>query len=98
MTIGHTFERRCRMAHPKPHLAFFPEDPLAKISEEHCTRVQPQYISVVNAKQKFVEVSPSFCNLLGYSEEELLGRSFAEFTVPRTINIPIIWKLFTWTE
>ena len=86
------------MANPKPHLAFFPDEPLSTMPGEHCTRVQPEYVSVVDEKQKFVEVSPSFCKLLGYTEEQLLGRSFVEVTAPRTVNIPVIWKLFTWTE
>jgi PAS domain S-box-containing protein len=87
------------MAHAKPFLAVIPGDQVSPgPSSEHCTRVQPEYVTVVNARRKFVEVSPSFCKLLGYVEEELLGRTFDDFTAPRTINIPIIWRLFLCTE
>src|SRR5882757_10190025 len=83
------------MAHAKPVSALLSEDPTSSsISSVHETRVQPEYISVVNAQRKFVEVSPSFCKLLGYTREELVGRLFDDFTVPRTTNIPIIWRLF----
>jgi PAS domain S-box-containing protein len=83
------------MAHAKPVSALLSEDPTSSsISSAHETRVQPEYISVVNAQRKFVEVSPSFCKLLGYTREELVGRLFDDFTVPRTTNIPIIWRLF----
>ncbi len=57
-------------------------------------RVQPDYVTVVNARRKFVEVSPAFCKLLGYTQEELLGRSYDEFTVPRTNDIPLVLDMF----
>ena len=84
------------MAHPKPILTVLPEHhPIAsKISPEHCARVFPEYVAVVNERRRFVNVSPSFCKLLGYSEEELLGHTLDEFTVPGTNHIPILWQLF----
>jgi PAS domain S-box-containing protein len=39
-------------------------------------------------------VSPAFCKPLGYSQEELIGRSYDEFTVPRTNDISIVLELF----
>ena len=48
------------------------------------------YIAVFNDRRKFVEVSPSFCKLLGYAENEIIGRPFEDFTVPRTNNIPVL--------
>ena len=70
----------------------------SSISSVHCSRIQPVYITVVNAHRKFVEVSPSFCKLLGYPREELVGKLFDDFTVPHTINIVILWRLFEWTQ
>lgn len=65
----------------------------SKIASEHCARVQLEYGCVVNERRRFVHVSPSFSKLLGYREEEMLGLTFDEFTVPRTNHIPIMWQL-----
>jgi PAS domain S-box-containing protein len=65
----------------------------SKISPQHCWRVRPDYTAIVNERRRFVEISASFCNLLGSSEEEMLGRTFDEFTVPGTTHIPIFWQL-----
>src|ERR1700733_712193 len=70
----------------------------SSISSVHCSRIQPVYITVVNAQRKFVEVSPSFCKLLGYPREELVGKLFDDFTVPYTVNIAILWRLIEWTQ
>ncbi len=61
---------------------------------DHSARVQPQYVTVVNSRRQFVEVSPSFCELLGYTQAELLGKSYDEVTVPRTNNIPLVLEMF----
>jgi PAS domain S-box-containing protein len=84
------------MAHAKPLLAVIPEfHPVAsRIALEHCTRVQPDYMTVVDGRRRFVEVSSSFCKLLGYPEQEIVGKTFDEFTVPGTNHIPILWNLF----
>jgi PAS domain S-box-containing protein len=83
---------------PKHFFAGFsvlPENqPDARISSEQSLRVKPEYVTVVNARRRFVEVSPSFCKLLGYTEDELLGRLYDDFTVPGTNHIPITWQLF----
>jgi PAS domain S-box-containing protein len=56
--------------------------------------VQPEYVAVVDSSRKFVEVSPAFCKLLGYRENELIGRPYDEFTVPGTNDIPTILQIF----
>ena len=63
-------------------------------STDHAARVQPEFVTVVNSQRRFVEVSPAFCKLLGYNEDELLGKSYDEVTVPRTNNIPLILNIF----
>jgi PAS domain-containing protein len=68
----------------------------SKVAPEHCARVQPTYVTVINPRRRFVEVSASFCKLLGYSQGELVGKLFDDFTVPYTTNIAILWPLFTW--
>jgi PAS domain-containing protein len=83
------------MAHPKPFLVGLSENqPESKIGPGQSVRVRPEFVTVINARRKFAEVSPSFCKLLGYTEEELLGKLYDDFTVPGTNHIPITWQLF----
>jgi PAS domain S-box-containing protein len=63
-------------------------------ARDHSVRVQPEYVTVVNSRRRYVEVSPAFCKLLGYSQEELLGKTYDEITVPRTNNIPLVLEMF----
>jgi PAS domain S-box-containing protein len=56
--------------------------------------VASDYVVVVDSSRRYVEVSPSFCKLLGYSEEELIGKSYDHFTAPRTNDIPVVLDLF----
>jgi PAS domain-containing protein len=83
------------MADPKPALAALSESPLSStIGSEQCLRVRPEYVTVINRRRRFVEVSPSFCKLLGYPEEEMLGKLYDDFTVLGTNHIPVTWNLF----
>ena len=61
---------------------------------DHSMRVQPEYVTVVNSRRRYVEVSPTFCKLIGYSQEELVGKTYDEITVPRTNNIPLVLDMF----
>jgi PAS domain-containing protein len=89
------------MAHPKPFLAALgthSESPTdTRIGPEQRVRVRREFVTVVNDRRKFVEVSPSFCKLLGYAEDELIGKLYDDFTVPGTNHIPITWQLFLTT-
>jgi PAS domain S-box-containing protein len=53
-------------------------------------QIDPEYVVVVNRLRKYVEVSSAFCKLLGYREDELIGKLYDDFTVPRTNNIPTV--------
>jgi PAS domain S-box-containing protein len=82
------------MAHAR--LGFLVGDDLHSATKfpTHYSRIEPDYVTVVNANRKYVEVSPSFCKLLGYPENELIGRLYDEFTAPRTSNIEAILDIF----
>ena len=58
------------------------------------SRVAPDYTTVVDREHKYVEVSDSFCKLVGYTREELIGKKYDELTAPNTNDIPTIFRLF----
>jgi PAS domain S-box-containing protein len=83
------------MAQLRTILASGLQDQICSTPVRDClVRVQPDYVTVVNSRRKFVEVSPAFCKLLGYTEEELIGKTYDEITVPRTNDIPLILEMF----
>ena len=83
------------MAQLKPFLAgTLPDQPHSTPARDHSVRVQPEYVTVVNSRRRFVEVSPAFCKLLGYTQDELIGKSYDDVTVPRTNNIPMVLEMF----
>ena len=56
--------------------------------------VEPQYVTVVDSDRRYVEVSDSFCQLVGYQREELVGKRYDDLTAPNTNDIPTIFGLF----
>jgi PAS domain S-box-containing protein len=56
--------------------------------------VKPEFVTVVDSGRKFVEVSDSFCQLLGYRREELIGKPYDDVTAPNTNDIPTVFRLF----
>jgi PAS domain S-box-containing protein len=56
--------------------------------------VEPQYVTVVDRDRKYVEVSDSFCQLVGYQREELVGMRYDDLTAPNTNDIPTVFSLF----
>jgi PAS domain S-box-containing protein len=56
--------------------------------------VEPQYVTVVDRDRKYVEVSDSFCQLVGYQREELIGKQYDDLTAPNTNDIPTVFELF----
>jgi len=56
--------------------------------------VKPQYVTVVDSDRRYVEVSDSFCQLVGYQREELVGMRSDDLTAPNTNDIPTVFGLF----
>ena len=56
--------------------------------------VKPQYVTVVDRDRRYVEVSDSFCQLVGYQREELVGKRYDDLTAPNTNDIPTVFGLF----
>jgi PAS domain S-box-containing protein len=56
--------------------------------------VPPDYTTVVGMDHRYIEVSDSFCQLLGYQREELIGKTYDEISVSGTNDIPTVFRLF----
>jgi PAS domain S-box-containing protein len=56
--------------------------------------VHPQYFTVVDSDRRYIEVSDSFCQLVGYQREELVGKQYDDLTAPNTNDIPTVFGLF----
>ena len=56
--------------------------------------VRPDYTTVVGSNRRFIEVSDSFCQLVGYRREELIGKRYDELTAPGTNDIATVFRLF----
>jgi PAS domain S-box-containing protein len=58
-------------------------------------KLETDYVTVVDSDRKYVEVSDSFCELVGYQREELLGMRYDDLTPPHTNDIPSVFGLFS---
>jgi PAS domain S-box-containing protein len=56
--------------------------------------IEPDYSVVVGKDRRYTDVSDSFCKLLGYRRDELIGKKYDDVTAPRTNQIPIVMELF----
>jgi PAS domain S-box-containing protein len=52
------------------------------------------YTTVVDCDGKYVRVSDNFCELLGYTSEELIGKRYDEVTAADTTDIASIFAMF----
>ena len=57
-------------------------------------QVLPDYTALVDTHRTFIEVSDSFCKLLGYDRNDLIGKRYDIVTAPRTNDIPVVFELF----
>jgi PAS domain S-box-containing protein len=73
----------------------FAESMRQKLNITPQSKVKPEFITIVNSDRKFVEVSESFCRLLGYRREELIGKPYDDVTAPNTNDIPTVFRLFS---
>jgi PAS domain S-box-containing protein len=58
-------------------------------------KVKPDYTTVVDSDRRYVEVSDSFCKLVGYKREDLIGKRYDDLSAPNTNDIPVVFDLFS---
>lgn len=59
------------------------------------TTVPPTYTVVVDQEHKYLYVSDSFSELVGYKSEELIGTPYDHLTVPNTADIATTHRLLS---
>jgi PAS domain S-box-containing protein len=62
---------------------------------DHLKQATPAYTTVVDKNRTYVDVSASFCDLVGYKREELIGMRYDKLTAPNTSDISATYNLFT---
>jgi PAS domain S-box-containing protein len=58
-------------------------------------KVKPDYTTLVDSDRRYVEVSDSFCKLVGYKREDLIGRRYDDLSAPNTNDIAVVSDLFS---
>jgi PAS domain S-box-containing protein len=58
------------------------------------SHVAPDFTTVVDTERRYIEVSDSFCQLLGYRRDDLIGKTYDEVSAPGTNDIPTVYRLF----
>ncbi|HBX49943.1 MAG: hypothetical protein A2275_04250 [Bacteroidetes bacterium RIFOXYA12_FULL_35_11] len=66
---------------------FFNSDMAFRLAFDHA----PIGMSLTALDGTMMMVNESFCNILGYSHDELEGRKFTEFTLPEEVSVNIEW-------
>jgi PAS domain S-box-containing protein len=56
--------------------------------------VAPDYTTVVDIEHRYIQVSDSFCRLVGYGREDLIGKKYDDISAPGTNDIPAVFSLF----
>jgi CspA family cold shock protein len=57
--------------------------------------VAPTYTAVVDRDRKYLDVSESFCELVGYASKDLIGTLYDALTAPNTVHIPTSYDVFS---
>jgi|ERR1700676_2802919 PAS domain-containing protein len=57
--------------------------------------VIPGYTTLVDSNRIYVDVSQSFCDLVGHKREELIGTRYDHLTALNTADIPLTYTLFS---
>ena len=60
----------------------------------HQAEVRPQFTALLDLDRKYIDVSDTFCHLLGRSRNDLIGRKSDEVTAPNSVDIQAVHDAF----
>src|SRR5690348_6781264 len=70
------------------------EGTLSEIEGQFSFHVAPEFTAVVDTNRRYLDVSDSFCQLVGYRRDELIGKTYDEISASGTNDIPTVFRLF----
>jgi cold shock protein len=80
-----------------PHAPVVMEEKKPQMRDDVLKRahVPPTYTTVVSQDHKYVDVSESFSELVGYNIQELIGKRYDDLTAADTADIPTTYNLLS---
>jgi PAS domain S-box-containing protein len=60
--------------------------------------IADEYRTVVDMDRRYVYVSDAFCELVGYTREELIGTRYDDLSAPETNDLRTVFNLFCQLE
>jgi PAS domain S-box-containing protein len=57
--------------------------------------VDRHYIAIIDSDRKYIQVSDNFCQLIGYTKQELIGKRVDDLTAPDTNDVTTVFDLFS---
>jgi PAS domain S-box-containing protein len=60
--------------------------------------VADDYRTVIDMDRRYVYVSDGFCELVGYTREELIGKRYDDLSAPETNDLRTVFNLFCQME
>jgi PAS domain S-box-containing protein len=60
--------------------------------------VADDYRTVIDMDRRYVYVSDDFCQLVGYTREELIGKRYDDLSAPETNDLRTVFNLFCQME
>jgi PAS domain S-box-containing protein len=88
------FAMKKKKPYTAPRMVQYLPDEIPKRIADAFQIAAPAYTTVVDSDRRYVRVSDSFCELLGYKSEELIGKRYDEVTAPGTSDIPTTFSMF----
>ena len=70
------------------------EGTLSEVEGQLGFHVAPEFTAVVDTNRRYLDVSDSFCQLVGYRRDELIGKTYDEISASGTNDIPTVFRLF----
>jgi PAS domain-containing protein len=90
-------KEQCELAESQENRGSLSSHVAAEKSDSE-TIVAGDYRTLIDLDRRYVYVSDEFCELVGYSREELIGTQYDDLTAPDTNDLRTVFNLFCQLE